>query len=235
MHQADLLFCGHMKNAAILLFSGLWVCTSVGWAQTSTAAEAFTVARLKYGGGGDWYNDASMIPNLLNYFQRATGLRCADQEGRVSLLDENLFVYPLLFMTGHGRIYFTDQEAARLRQYLEGGGFLLADDDYGMDEHFRREMKKVFPDKALLPIPFSHPVFHTFYSFENGLPKTHEHDGGPPEAWGYFHSGRLVVFYSYNANISDGWADPEVHKDPPEVRERALQMGVNILYYAMTR
>ncbi len=235
MHQADLLFCRDMKNTLIVWFYVLLSCVAVGWTQTQAASEAFTVARLKYGGGGDWYNDASMIPNLLNYFQAATGLRCADQEGRVSLLDENLFVYPVLFMTGHGRIFFTDREAARLRQYLEGGGFLFADDDYGMDEHFRREMKKVFPDKALLAIPFSHPIFHTCYSFAKGLPKTHEHDGGAPEAWGYFHSGRLVVFYSYNANISDGWADPEVHKDPPEVREQALRMGVNILYHAMTQ
>ncbi|NLP11394.1 DUF4159 domain-containing protein [bacterium] len=224
-----------MKNAAILMFSILLFYAAGGWTQTPVDSEAFTVARLKYGGGGDWYNDASMIPNLLDYFQRVTGARCAKQEGRVSLLDENLFIYPVLFMTGHGRIFFTDREAARLRQYLQSGGFLFADDDYGMDEHFRREMKKVFPDKALLAIPFSHPVFHSFYSFAKGLPKTHEHDGGSPEAWGYFHSGRLVVLYSYNANISDGWADPEVHKDPPEVREQALQMGVNILFYAMTQ
>jgi hypothetical protein len=203
-------------------------------AQTTRPAETVAVARLKYSGGGDWYNDPSIIPNLLVFFGNSTGVPCAKDEVRVSLNDEALFSLPFLFMTGHGRIAFSDKEAGRLRHYLENGGFLFADDDYGMDDHFRREMKKVFPDRAMVAIPFSHKIFHCFYSFEKGLPKIHEHDGGAPEAWGYFHNGRLVVFYAYKTNISDGWADPDVHKDPPFVREQALKMGTNILFYAMT-
>jgi len=218
----------NIKTAFLLLFS-------VGvMAQSVPVQEAFTVARLKYGGGGDWYNDPSCIPNVAQFFQNKTGLICAKDEVRISIMEDALFSFPFLFMTGHGRISFTEKEAQRLRTYLQSGGFLFADDDYGMDTHFRREMKKVFPEKEMVAIPFSHPIFSCFFSFPQGLPKIHEHDGGPPEAWGYFHDGRLVVFYAYNTNISDGWADPEVHKDPPKVREQALKMGTNILYYIMT-
>jgi len=203
-------------------------------AQTPATQELFVPARLKYAGGGDWYNDPSMLPNLAAFFQQQTGLQCSQEEARVSAADEALFAYPFIFMTGHGRISFSDKEAGRLQRYLENGGFLFADDDYGMDEHFRREMKKVFRDKELVAIPFSHAIFHCFFNFAAGLPKIHEHDGGPPQAWGYFHNARLVVFYAFNTNISDGWADPDVHHDPPEVREQALRMGTNILFYAMT-
>lgn len=193
----------------------------------------FTIVRLKYGGGGDWYNDPSIIPNMLNYLRQHLGMDCAKDEVRLSIMDENLFSYPILFMTGHGRIFFTAEEASRLRRYLTEGGFLFADDDYGMDEYFRQEMKKVFPDKQMVEIPFSHPIFHQYYEFANGLPKIHEHDGGPPKAYGYFHEGRMVVFYAFNTNISDGWADPDVHGDPAEKREQALRMGCNIITYAM--
>jgi len=151
----------------------------------------------------------------------------------VSPGDDQLYSCPLLFLTGHGRIFFSQSEAERLRSYLTNGGFLYADDDYGMDEHFRREMKKVFPDKEMVELPFSHPIYHVLYDFPNGLPKIHEHDGGPPKGFGYFHDGRLVVFYSFNTNISDGWADADVHGDPPNVREAALKMGANIVLHAL--
>lgn len=197
-------------------------------------ASEFTIARLKYGGGGDWYNDPSSVPNLLSFIRAHSALAAAKEEVHVSLLDDKLFAYPVLFMTGHGRISFTPQEAARLRTYLTSGGFLFADDDYGMDEHFRREIGKVLPDHELLELPFSHPVFRSPFSFPEGLPKTHEHDGGVPQAFAIFHDGRMVLFYAYNCNISDGWADPEVHHDPPDVREQALRMGMNIIVYALT-
>lgn len=194
----------------------------------------FRVARLQYGGGGDWYNDPSIIPNLQKYLSANTNLPSGLEEARVTLLDKELFNYPFLFMTGHGNIKFSEKEVVQLRKYLTGGGFLFADDDYGMDIYFRREMEKVFPQKRMLEIPFDHPIYHIYYEFNQGLPKIHEHDGGPPKGYGYFHEGRLVVFYAFNTNISDGWADPEVHKDPPQVRENALKMGTNIVLYALT-
>ncbi|HPG39174.1 MAG TPA: DUF4159 domain-containing protein [bacterium] len=193
----------------------------------------FTIARLKYTGGGDWYNDPSCIPNLLAFIKQHAVINTAQDEVQVSIMDEDFFSYPVLFITGHGRITFTDKEAERLRTYLTHGGFLYADDDYGMDEHFRREMRKVFPDKDLLAIPFSHEIFHSHFEFANGLPKIHEHDGKPPAGFGYFHNGRLVVFYTQETNISDGWADAEVHGNPPVKRELALKMGMNIIVYAL--
>lgn len=195
----------------------------------------FTIARLKYSGGGDWYNDPSMIPNLLHYLGEQSTILPADDEVKVSLLDENLYAHPVLFMTGHGRITFTEREAEQLRNYLLGGGFLYADDDYGMDEFFRKEMTKVFPDKKFVELPFSHPLFSTHFLFLNGLPKIHEHDGGAPKGFALFHESRMIVFYSFNTNISDGWADPDVHGDPPAIREQALQMGSNIIIYALTQ
>ncbi len=203
--------------------------------QNSQASSRFVIARLKYSGGGDWYNDPSCVPNMLSFLKRHTTIDAGDDEVRVAILDEELFSLPFLFMTGHGRISFSEQEVRRLRTYLEHGGFLFADDDYGMDKYFRAEMKKVFPDKKLTPVPFSHPIFHNHFNFANGLPKIHEHDGGPPAGFAYFHNGRMVLFYSFNTNISDGWADPDVHGDPPVVREKALKMGTNIIIQAMTQ
>ncbi len=195
----------------------------------------FVIARIKYRGGGDWYNDPSIIPNMMRFMNANTNLKCAVEERHVELMDDALFTYPVLFITGHGRIRFSDEEAARLRLYLTSGGFLYADDDYGMDKYFRAEMKKVFPEKRWVELPFKHDIFHILYKFPNGVPKIHEHDGGPGKAYGLFHEGRMVVFYTYNTNISDGWADPDVHHDPEEVRQKAFQMGANIILYALTR
>ncbi len=195
----------------------------------------FRIARLKYNGGGDWYNDSSSLPNMMDYLRRHTSIRAGSEDVNVSLTDEELFEHPFLFMTGHGRISFSEREAERLYTFLTNGGFIYADDDYGMDEYFRHEMNKVFPNKQLVEVPFSHPIFHCHYDFANGLPKIHEHDGGPPQAFAYFHEGRMVAFYSFNSNISDGWPDPHVHGDPPDVRERAFQMGTNIIIYALTQ
>ena len=209
-----------------------------GWSLTAQIAEKkslFTIARLEYHGGGDWYNDPSAIPNLLDFIRKQTNIPTAADEKKVSILDEELFSYPILFMTGHGRISFSEEEARRLRNYLTHGGFLYADDDYGMDKYFRAVMKQVFPDKEMVELPFTHPIYHAHFQFNNGLPKIHEHNGGPPHGYGIFHQGRMVVFYSFNTNISDGWVDPEVHKDPEDVRQKALQMGTNIIIYALTQ
>ncbi|MBA7603039.1 MAG: DUF4159 domain-containing protein [Candidatus Cloacimonadota bacterium] len=192
-----------------------------------------SIVRLKYRGGGDWYNDPSIIPNLTQEINKRTEVRVNTSEVILSLSDEELFRYPFLFITGHGNIKFSDDEVKILRTFLSNGGFLYADDDYGMDEAFRREIKRVFPDKELVEIPYDHSLYHSFYDLD-ALPKIHKHDGGPPKGFGIFDKGRMVLFYTYETNISDGWADPEVHMDPPEKREEALRMGINIFLYALT-
>jgi len=203
-------------------------------AQEPKAQSEFVLARLKYHGGGDWYNDPSIIPNLLNFMSAKTNVTVGSDETVVEIMTQDLFSHPVIFMTGHGRVAFSKEEVARLRLYLTSGGFLYVDDDYGMDKFFREEIQKVLPGAELVEIPFSHEIFHSHFDFPNGLPKIHEHDGGPPKAFGLFHDGRMVVFYSFNTNISDGWADPDVHKDPAEVRQQALEMGTNIMVYALT-
>lgn len=210
------------------------LCFSTVMAQPKTPQSEFVVARLKYHGGGDWYNDPSIIPNLLNFMAENTNVTVGHAEAIVEITDEALFSYPVIFMTGHGKISFSKEEATRLRLYLTSGGFLYADDDYGMDKSFREEIKKVFPDQELVEIPFSHEIFHNHFDFANGSPKIHEHDGGPPKTYGLFHEGRMVVYYTFDTNISDGWADANVHGDPPEVRQKAFEMGTNIMVYALT-
>jgi hypothetical protein len=190
------------------------------------------IARLKYSGGGDWYNDPDAVPNLAREVNARTNIRVAADEAQVSLLDEKLFSHPFLFMTGHGNVALSDEEVSRLRQYLESGGFLYADDDYGMDESFRREMARVLPGSELVELPFDHHVYHAVYNFANGLPKIHEHDEGPPRGYGMYVGGRMVVFYTFNTNISDGWT--AAHKDPTEVREQAFRVGVNIIAWFLT-
>ncbi len=216
----------------LLLWVNLFFTASMLDAQTQLQS-ALTIARVKYRGGGDWYNDPSIIPNLLKFMQQNTTMHVGRDESQVALTDHELFAHPIIFITGHGRIQFSLEEAQQLRRYLTGGGFLYADDDYGMDKFFREEMAKVFPDKKWVELPFSHPIYHSHFEFTYGVPKTHEHDGGPPKAFGLFHEGRLIAYYTWNTNISDGWADPEVHGDPPEVREQALRMGTNIVVYAL--
>jgi len=191
-----------------------------------------TIARLKYDGGGDWYNDPDIIPNLAQELNTRTTLKVNPQQTTISLDDENLFDYPFIFMTGHGNIDFSDYEVKKLREYLIKGGFLYVDDDYGMDKYFKREIKKVFPGLELEELPFSHPIYNCFYDFPHGIPKIHKHDGKPPKGYGIFYEGRLVVLYTYETNISDGWT--EAHDDPPEKREEAFKMGINIIIYAMT-
>ena len=202
----------------------------------ATAAEpgVFTLARLHYAGGGDWYANPSSIPNLMKYIRENSSIKTTRKEARVKIPDEDLFRYPILYMTGHGNVSFSDSEALRLRQYLTSGGFLFADDNYGMNDSFRRQMKKVFPDKDLVELPFSHGIFDIHFRFPNGLPKIHEHDGKPAQAFGIFHMGRLVVFFTYESDLGDGWEDESVHNDPLERRNAALQMGTNVIVWALT-
>ena len=195
----------------------------------------FTIARIHYSGGGDWYSDPSSLPNLLKFLGENTQISIEDEEVRLRPTDQNFFNYPYLYLTGHGNIRFSEEEITRVRETLLRGAFLHADDNYGMDASFREEIKRVFPNKDFVELPFDHPVFHVFYDFQNGLPKVHEHDGNPPQALGVFDDDRLMILYTFECDLGDGWEDPEVHNDPEEIRLKALQMGVNIIYYAMTQ
>ena len=204
-------------------------------AQPKRIDSQFRIARLKYAGGGDWYNDPSSEVNLLQFARRYTNIDADPVYEFTEIADDRFFSYPFVFMTGHGNINFSDFEVERLRSYLEHGGFLYADDDYGIDKAFRREMKKVFPDGDLVELPFSYGLYHCVFDFPNGVPKTHEHNGKPPQGFGIMYKGRLVVYYTYESNPSDGWADPDVHKDPEEKRQEALRFGTNLLYWALTQ
>jgi hypothetical protein len=196
---------------------------------------AFVIARLKYSGGGDWYNDQSSEVNMLDYLRKVTGMDVRPSFEYVDLATDNIFSYPLLFLTGHGTVAMSDAEVKRLRAYLDKGGFLYIDDDYGLDSSIRREMRRVFPEQEFQELPFTHPIYHSFYDFPNGPPKIHEHDGKPAQGFGLFaDKKRLCVFYTYETNPSDGWADASVHDDPPEKREAAFKIGTNIIVYALT-
>lgn len=197
-------------------------------------APRLTIARLQYDGGGDWYANPSSLPNLLAAIRERTALPVEATEARVTLLDDRLWDYPFLHMTGHGNVKFSDEEVKRLREYLERGGFLHADDNYGLDESFRREIKRVFPDRELVDVPLSHPIYHLVYDFPKGIPKIHEHDGKPAHGFGIFLGDRLAVYYSYSSDLGNGWEDTSTYHDPPALHEAALRMGVNLFTYAVT-
>lgn len=222
-----------MRLFATLLFLVLATAHAAGAGRAGPPN--LTIAQLQYDGGGDWYANPSGLPNLLRTIRERTGLPVADRPGRTRLTDPDLWTYPFLYMTGHGNVRFTDEEVRVLRRYLAEGGFLHVDDNYGLDESFRREIRRVFPDHSLEPIPADHPVFHVFYRFPRGLPKIHRHDGKPPEALGIFDRGRLVLFYSYESDLGNGWEDADRHDTPPELREAALRMGVNLFLYALAQ
>ena len=197
--------------------------------------QEFSIARVNYGGGGDWYCDPSSIPNILNYLTKNTSIKADHDEYRIKLTTKELRGHPYLYMTGHGNIRFTNEEIIQLREYLMGGGFLHTDDNYGLNTSFRREMKRVFPDRDFVELPHDHAVFHSFFDMPNGLPKIHEHDGKPPQLFALYNEDRIMVIYSYESDLGDGWEDEEVHNDPPKLRVAALQMGVNIIYFALTQ
>ncbi|HZJ70385.1 MAG TPA: DUF4159 domain-containing protein [Planctomycetota bacterium] len=231
--MSELRLRDHLLLAAVACFV-LLPATSFAATPPQAQRSAFTIARLKYGGGGDWYGDQSSLRNLMLGLRDRAGVPIGVEEAPVvSPTDEALFNYPMIFMAGHGNVKFTPAEVERLRRYLTGGGFLWCDDDYGIDVSFRRELERVLPGAPLVELPFAHPVFHQLYDFPRGLPKIHEHDGGPARAFGAFQDGRMVVFYSYDTDLGDGLEDAGVHPDAPEKRDQALRMGINIVLYAM--
>ncbi|MCK9424430.1 MAG: DUF4159 domain-containing protein [Ignavibacteriaceae bacterium] len=217
-----------MKKYFLLIYI---VFTGFSFGQT----DAFRIARLKYSGGGDWYNDQSAEVNLLRFVAEHTSIKTKPEYLFADLNSDEIFSYPFLFLTGHGNIVFSEQEVQRLRTYLESGGFLYVDDDYGLDAALRREIKKVFPENDLVELPFSFGLYHSPFDFPNGPPKTHEHDNKPPQGFGIFIEKRLAVYYTYESNPSDGWADPEVHHDNEKTREEALKFGTNIIVWALSQ
>jgi hypothetical protein len=196
-------------------------------------APVMTIGRLHYDGGGDWYANPSSLPNLLSAIRTRTTLRVASAEKVVTLGEDDLWNVPYLYMTGHGNVHWSDRDLATLRRYLQQGGFLHADDNYGMDPSIRRELARLFPDHPLVEVPLDHPIYHLVYEFPKGMPKIHLHDGKPAQGFGIFLDGRLVVYYSYQSDLGDGWEDPQVHNDPADKRQAALKMGINLFAYAV--
>ncbi len=213
---------------AVLLFS-VPVMAQAPWG-------TIRIPRVQYGGGGDWYTDPTSIPNLLKAASERLQLPTRPENFSIKIQDAELFHFPMLYLTGHGNVRFEEAEVSRLQSWLDNGGFLWIDDCYGLDKSIRRELRRIFPDKELAPLPASHLIFHTAYDLPKGLPKVHEHDGKPPTAYGIFNKGRMVVLYTYETDIGDGIEDPGVHpEDSPEIREEALKMALNILLFAMTQ
>ncbi len=212
-----------LKRYPILLILFL-VCTRI-------PCSGQELAILKYGGGGDWYANPTALPNLIAFCNDNIGTALKEKPQTVAAGDEAIFQYPMLHMTGHGNVFFTIEEAENLRMYLLSGGFLHIDDNYGMEPYLRKELKKVFPDKELEELGTDHPIFNQEFQFPQGLPKIHEHDGKRPQALGIFHDTRLILLFTFESDLGDGWEDPEVHNDPEEVRLKALRMGANIVQY----
>lgn len=217
----------------MLRFFG-WIFIFIGISSFSPAPEAYKLklGLLKYSGGGDWYANPTALPNLARFCNENLGTAFDPAYATIEAGSVNLFNYPFVHMTGHGNVVFSDVDARNLRNYLIGGGFLHIDDNYGMDPYVRTAMKKVFPELNFIEIPFSHPIYHQKFQFNNGLPKVHEHDGKSPQGFGLFWEDRLICFYSYECDLGDGWEDPEVHKDPEALRQLALRMGANLVQYA---
>ena len=218
-----------MKKILVLILS---IATFSSFAQDNN----YQIALLQYNGGGDWYaNLETSLPNLIEFTNKNLGTNINAEQAIVEVGSAEVFNYPLLHLTGHGNVLFSLDEANNLRKYLESGGFLHIDDNYGMDKFIRPQMKKVFPELDFLELPFTHPIYHQQYDFDNGLPKVHKHDEKPPQGFGLIFKGRLVCFYSYESDLGDGWEDFEIHKDSDATRLKALKMGANILQYAFTQ
>lgn len=216
----------------LLLSIALWA--GFMFAQESPVKTGF--ARLQYDGGGDWYNDPEVLSNLAKFTNNTLSTTMPIDQSVVRASDSKLFDFPFVYLTGHGNIRFSDNEINNLRLWMMRGGFLYADDDYGMDESFRREIRRIFPERELIELDASFPLFKSYFDFSTGLPKIHLHDEKPPQAFGIFDdNGRLMMLYTYETNISDGWADPDTHGDPPQLRETALGFGLNIIHYILTR
>lgn len=194
----------------------------------------FSIARIEYRGGGDWYNDPSSLTNLIRFAKENIPISIAAEYDDVAIGSRELHRYPFVFMTGHGNISINSAEATNMREYLDNGGFLYIDDDYGFDPYVRSVIGEIFPDEELIELPVSHPIYNQVFDFPEGLPKIHAHDGEPPQGFGIYRNGRLVMYYTYESNLTDGWADDDIHNNPPEVRDNAFRMGVNLLVYALT-
>jgi hypothetical protein len=218
-----------MKRTLLLFFVLLIV--------TPLAAQRYSlkIAKLKYNGGGDWYANKTSLPNLIKFCNQNLNMNIKPDEDVVEVGSPELYTYPFVHMTGHGNVVFSDADAQNLRNYLISGGFLHIDDNYGLDKYIRKEMKKVFPEYEFVELPFDYPIYRQKYTFKNGLPKIHEHDNKPPQGFGIIHKGRLVCFYSYETDLGNGWEDAEVYNDPENKRREALQMGANILTFALTQ
>jgi hypothetical protein len=201
----------------------------------SVSAQKLKIAKLKYGGGGDWYANKTSLPNLIRFCNQQLKTNLEADEDVVEVGSPEIFSYPFVHMTGHGNVVFSSAEAQNLRKYLMSGGFLHIDDNYGLDKFIRPELKKVFPELSLVEVPFDHPIYHQKFHFYKGLPKVHEHDNKPPQGFGLFWEGRLVCFYTYECDLGNGWEDQVVYNDSEEIRQKALQMGANIITYAFTK
>ena len=195
----------------------------------------YQIALLKYNGGGDWYANPTSLTNLIDFCNKNLKTSINKEYATVDAGSAEIFNYPFVHLTGHGNVIFNDQEALNIRNYLIAGGFIHISDNYGIDQYIRPQMKKVFPELEFVELPFDYPIFHQKYDFPKGLPKIHEHDGKPPQGFGLLWEGRLVCFYDFESDLGDGWEDPDVHKDSPEKRLKALQMGANIVQYVFTR
>lgn len=198
------------------------------------SGQQLRLAKLKYDGGGDWYANKTALPNLARFCNKYLKSNIGTEDDIVEAGSPDLFLYPYVYMTGHGNVSFSPQQASNLRRYLTSGGFLHIDDNYGLDQYIRLEMKKVFPNTEFVELPFGHSVYHQKYDFPNGLPKIHEHDSKPAQGFGIIYKGRLVCFYSYESDLGNGWEDQSIYNDPEEARQKALRMGANIISYVFT-
>ncbi len=219
-----------MKNS----FKAILILLFIGVICSFSKVPTYKLAVLKYNGGGDWYSNPTSLTNLIKYCNSTISTNINETTDQVHIGSEEIFNYPFLHMTGHGNVIFSADEISNLRKYLKNGGFLHVDDNYGMDKFIRRELKKLFPEQKLIELPFSHPIFHQKFDFPDGLPKIHEHDNKPPQAFGLFHENKLVVLYTYECDLGDGWEDKEVHNDDDETRTKALKMGANIIQFVLT-
>jgi len=219
-----------MKALSTILFISIISLLSI----PAESLAQLKIAKLKYNGGGDWYANKTALPNLIEFCNKELGMNLSPDEDNVEVGSPDLYSYPYVYMTGHGNVVFTQEEALNLRNYLIGGGFLHVDDNYGLDQFVRIELKKVFPELELVEIPFDHPIYHQKFEFINGLPKIHEHDGKQAQGFGLFYEGKLVLYYSYECDLGNGWEDRRIHNDPEAKRQEALKMGANILSYCFT-
>jgi hypothetical protein len=218
------------STCSLLALASFFLFSPVSFSQPAK----LQIALLKYNGGGDWYANPTSLPNLVKFCNQNLNTSLSEDIPEVDAGSAEILNYPFVHMTGHGNVVFSPQEQENLRTYLIGGGFLHIDDNYGMDKFIRPQLKKLFPELELVELPFDHPLYHQKYTFRSGLPKIHEHDGLPPQGFGLFWEGRLIVFYSYECDLGDGWEDPEVHKDSRETRTKALQMGANLLQFVFS-